>query len=1039
MDIPNKLRKELVEFIKSIPNIYTKEVKRSFIFSASLDSALVNQIDFEATTNSFAEFLINTLYDYGSLKDGREPITAVLLEASELVGFEVDGIKRGDPLIAKWKSFLAEKTINSRISMTPERRFYLTSLIEEVSRLRLSRIIPDQVDDISVDRVYVDILTNIQLHLKLEGFKLHLKLEDYKITDWWVNSNLPSDTNIQFAFSRTQPRGYDTQIIERIVSEAQDFIKGVEGKISPLEMRRPKIFKPFWDDGIKDNYYTLDSFDVAASTKRLILVGVPGSGKSTFAQYFTLFLAQQQLDSSTGDANINRSPRWPHGALTPIFIEIKKFVDWDGFPDIKDSITIKHFWDYVCGNLLGLNNRFADDLFSDLISGAAVIIFDGLDEAFAPINILNGKEKRIQQITEFSKKLSRKFSDCRIIFTTRVHEFSNVKKDFAKADFKIVEMEPLQATQITTLAKNIYNSVGFSSEETDVRAEKLSNELEFVADFLKKRPLFLTLMVMLSLHTKTNKLPAKKGALLHQSVSLLIGRWTRNRMISDHLKEISEIDEETNEIFESLENIAYRAQEHIETGEQSTISVGAIYAEFSRYEYRTYEIVNYLTKQAGIFEFAGTDNFGAELFRFSHRVFQEFLAASYLVRTRNYLNVRDKIENNYLQWREPCILLGDLILNQGDTESFWGLIEILSIKDIPEKNTLESKHWYPVWLAAKLIIENNEAVQKSMGDYKSIVDSLKGKIKLLLTLPKVLSPINRVECGTALGYLGDDRVGVGLNDGGTPDIDWCFIPGGEYEMGLSREQFQKLKDLSWAGNWNYDDQMPSNIVDLPDYYISRYPITIKQYQVFLKAHDGYRNDAWWTKTGLELRDVLEASMNERITSPDNLPQNFVSWYEANAYCKWLSNRVGYQVKLPSEPEWEKAARGSSKRLYPWGDNYDPELCNVAETGIAGPSPVGCFPFPNGCFEEDTPLDLCGNVWEWCTTLFRIEPDPPFLYPYKIDDGREEIERKDHWITVTRGGSFTNIPYLAQVTFRGRDRPSFNPRRQGFRIVKYKLD
>lgn len=1031
MNIPNKLRKELVDFIQAIPNIHSDEAKRSLLLSAGLDTRLLNQIVIAQPLKPFLEILISTLYEYGHLEDGRDPITALLLEANELLGLDCDGNRKGDRLISSWKQFLSKKDALSNISMTPERLFYLENLLADVSELKMSRIsADDQGDPILLSNVYVDVETNVQLHLSIHN---------YHIDDWWISSISPDDHSELFTFSRSNSEGYDTQAVELIVREAQDFIRGEDGNISPLEKDRPLIYRPFWDDGIKRNYYTLGSLDVAASSNRLVLVGEPGSGKSTFAQFLTLSLAKQQLSAHENGFS-DKISKWPHGPLTPVSIDIRKFVDREDFPDVDTPITIEYFWEYISTAILDRwSQDFAGELRRDFISGRVLVIFDGLDEAFAPIKVVNGQEKRIRQLYELAKSLSKKFRSIRIIFTTRPHEFAIVQSDFVKCGYQIARMEKLQSNQMVMLATNIYRSIGLPQVDAEKKANQLRKELEPVAEFLKNRPLFLTLMVMLSLNPKTKRLPTKRGSLLHQSVFLLIDRWTRTRTPATSSQYLR--DEDTREIFNSLENIAHRAQDHVSTVREQTVSlpIGDIYAEFSGFEHRIFEIVNYLTKQAGILDLVGLDSYGKELYKFAHRSFQEFLAASYLVKKGDFSVIRTKVEKAHLQWREPCILIGDLLSEKG-AKLLWELIHELVGSDYTEELLSDPSHWHSIWLASKVIINQRSMILDTISDNLSLVDLIRKKIKILLTLPKVLSPSDRVECGIALGYLGDNRTGVGVKNGSDlPDIDWCHIPAGKFQMGLSDEQIQSIKRMAWEGEWIYDDETPSHTVDLPGFYISRYPITVKQYQLFLKADDGYWEDLWWTETGLKLREILESSVHETGGIPDNTPQTNVSWFEAAAYCRWLSHRCGYEIKLPSEAEWEKAARGTDGRFFPWGNDYDPELCNVAETGIFRPCPVGCFPFPNQQFGRNTPLDMCGNVWEWCTTIYQKGQDAPFSYPYKDNDGREVLERTDSFVTITRGGSYTNIPHLARTTFRGRDRPSFKPPRQGFRVVKYMAD
>ncbi|MBN1285623.1 MAG: SUMF1/EgtB/PvdO family nonheme iron enzyme [Anaerolineae bacterium] len=195
-------------------------------------------------------------------------------------------------------------------------------------------------------------------------------------------------------------------------------------------------------------------------------------------------------------------------------------------------------------------------------------------------------------------------------------------------------------------------------------------------------------------------------------------------------------------------------------------------------------------------------------------------------------------------------------------------------------------------------------------------------------------PAARAAVGRALGLLNlDNRRGVGLRADGLPDIDWVTIPAGKFI-------YQNGKRLH-----------------LGTFDIARYPITYAQFQAFIDAPDGFGDDEWWE--GLARR---EAQPSEQYFKYANHPRENVSWYDAMAFCRWLSARLGDEVRLPKEEEWEKAARGTDRRAYPWGNEFDANKCNVLETGLGQTSAVGIF--PQGASPYGV-LDVSGNVWEWC--------------------------------------------------------------------------
>jgi formylglycine-generating enzyme required for sulfatase activity len=237
-----------------------------------------------------------------------------------------------------------------------------------------------------------------------------------------------------------------------------------------------------------------------------------------------------------------------------------------------------------------------------------------------------------------------------------------------------------------------------------------------------------------------------------------------------------------------------------------------------------------------------------------------------------------------------------------------------------------------------------------------------------------------------------------------------YIPTGPIIMGSDPDQDSDA----------YEDEQPQHEVTLPDFYIARYPVTVSQFRAFVEESDHQVQDP------------------RSLTGIANHPVVYVTWHEALAYCDWLARQLrlsdktpaplasllregGWRVTLPSEAEWEKAARGIDGRIYPWGEGVDPEKANYGETGIGGTSAVGCFPAgasPYGL------LDLSGNVWEWTRSLFKD-------YPYLPEDGREDLEAAGS--RVLRGGAL-GYPLSLRCAFRLRYDPDLRDYSFGFRVV-----
>jgi formylglycine-generating enzyme required for sulfatase activity len=258
--------------------------------------------------------------------------------------------------------------------------------------------------------------------------------------------------------------------------------------------------------------------------------------------------------------------------------------------------------------------------------------------------------------------------------------------------------------------------------------------------------------------------------------------------------------------------------------------------------------------------------------------------------------------------------------------------------------------------------------------------------------------VERVACGDALAKLGDTRFHQ-------EDL-WCLpnddhlgflrVPAGPFPMGSDKSSDREA----------LDDEVPQHPVVLAAFYIARWPVTVAQFQLFMKATGRTR----------ELPSDWESDQG-----PANHPVVSVKWHDGQAYAKWLTKQMReaatrknlpdpllqlfaepepWRVRLASEAEWEKAARGSDGWTYPWGNEADPERANYRETGIGDTSAVGCFRGGGRKMAEDAPLgveELAGNVWEWTRSKW-VE-----RYPYVPGDGREEEGGDEP--RVLRGGSF----------------------------------
>ena len=210
----------------------------------------------------------------------------------------------------------------------------------------------------------------------------------------------------------------------------------------------------------------------------------------------------------------------------------------------------------------------------------------------------------------------------------------------------------------------------------------------------------------------------------------------------------------------------------------------------------------------------------------------------------------------------------------------------------------------------------------------------------------------REEIGLRLNQLPDPRRGVGLDGQGLPDIAWVDVPAGEVTIEVSAEAYSDQQ--SRHGRWQ--QSAPQSRFAVQPFQLARYPVTWCQYGAFLDADDGYANPAWW-----EGRPKEDAS-GDPIWSFRNYPALNVSWFDALAYCCWLSAKLRSHIRLPTECEWQWAAVAATGQDYPWPGDWDPARANSYEAGIGRTVAVGLYPEGRSPFGFD---DLSGNVREWC--------------------------------------------------------------------------
>jgi formylglycine-generating enzyme required for sulfatase activity len=275
----------------------------------------------------------------------------------------------------------------------------------------------------------------------------------------------------------------------------------------------------------------------------------------------------------------------------------------------------------------------------------------------------------------------------------------------------------------------------------------------------------------------------------------------------------------------------------------------------------------------------------------------------------------------------------------------------------------------------------------------------------------------RSAIGERLSLIGDPRPGVGLRPDGLPDIAWCRVPPLDWTGAVHKER-GLVKGLFGRGEREVIEVEIKDIgkvkVEAP-FYIARYPITYRQFQAFIDAPDGYasRETDWFV--GLLVSEDFKHFW-EQFFKADNRPRETVNWYQALAFCRWLSAALGYAITLPTEAQWQLAATlGEPARPYPWGF-WDARFVNTSESGLQRTTAVGMYPqgiSPCGA------LDMSGNVREWTLTEY--------------ESGRSD-DISNNNSRVLRGGSWSYPQKSAYAVYRYRDYPYNRDHNWGFRVV-----
>ncbi len=766
-----------------------------------------------------------------------------------------------------------------------------------------------------------------------------------------------------------------------------------------------------------------------------VLLGETGSGKTTFINYITYLL-------------IDKSRYLPSSlkGLIPIKFQLRDVAST--IPSSTRKGSAKILLDALTQNIsqyfdVGVSADIAKIIHEKAILFGSLILFDGLDE------VTESKQRIILDSIKYFIEATYN-ERMQVIITTRPYAYEKSKNSLL--NYSTWTLTPLTPSQTEEFIFDWYKKTtkvyGWSSKNAELRSKSIIHAIKSnkYLKVLGSRPLLL--MLMTAIHTRNGKLPEDRADLYEEAVKLLLSRWQRSRILFDKdgkeqlepgISEALQIDEK--KIRTALERLAFSVHDKQSHNPQNLellpdIQKSEILESFEGLlgDIEPKIILRYLDNRAGLLVERQPDT----IYAFPHRSFQEYLAACYLTEDPNFHDkIINRVTKNLSFWREVYLLCIRKI-RRGSLPNAVNVIQYLVPNDFESINKVNNSHWKKAILAAEAIVDLHltDKIYEDNEYYISIIKRVKKWLKMLI-VSEDLSANERLVAGDLLGFLGDNRKGASflqLNNNPIPDIDWIHIPKGGFKMGASS------KDKK-ASNF----ERPSHDFYLPDYYIGRYPITYAQYALFIDDK-GYEREELWCKKGWDwvnggevdlkifnnsfMESKYEAWLERRPKIKKNplfwddpfwakpsRPVIGINWYEAAAFGKWMTliyqrnieyfdflTNKEFTVRLPSDAEWEKAAKGVKQNKWPWGNNVTTKFANTKEQNLGRTTPVGIY--PNGSSKYGV-MDMIGNVWEWTNTIWGEDTSSPtFNYPYDSNDGREyDSDFSDFTIRTVRGSSW----------------------------------
>jgi formylglycine-generating enzyme required for sulfatase activity len=709
----------------------------------------------------------------------------------------------------------------------------------------------------------------------------------------------------------------------------------------------------------------------ALANRRLVIVGDPGSGKTTFLRRLAFLMCGALLRAPAADADRDLPPAdKPFPMLIPVARLYKHIERNAGLIAVDAPAWIPHCLAAWCAeSSLELDEKFFQ---AQMEGDASIVLLDSLDEA--------PSDKDRRHLAALIKNAANRYRNCRFVVTSRPTAYRGevVLPGFAQA-----QIDELEDEAIDTFLKRWCGALfPESARQAETHYAELRGALR-VSEIrrMARNPVMLTALGVIHWHEK--RLPERRAD-LYESVLNWLARARESRPGRPSPERSIAL----------LQNLALTIQDHPK-GRQ--VQVPRYWAARSillgwrdaAEENRAELAENFLREEevdSGIVVSRGDD------IRFWHLTFQEYLAARALAaRDDRRRQLYSDAKLHQPEWREVVVLLAGVLYHQGIERVDDMMSAVLD--RLGNRASLADQARAVGLLGACVRDLTPVHYQPADPRYKQTLDAVLGIFDAKKA--RTVEFQERLEAAEALGQAGDPRL---------REDQWITIEAGKFSMGAQRRV---------RGKPNYDSEAgvveaPVHEVYLDAFQMGRYPVTVEEYRKFVED-DGYSNQEWW-KGGSLVGTNEPGAWGEQVLHP-NRPVVDVSWFEAAAYCAWLTTRSGHEVRLPTEAEWKRAARGTTGRKYPWGNEEpDTERANYGEGNVGHATPVGLY--PHGATPEGID-DLAGNVWEWVADWYGEDY-------YGESPGRNPKGTQSGELRVLRGGAWGYGPGVLRAAFRGGD-------------------